>query len=77
MLKYFTLQLSLIEQSSSQLDPEEKLDKVTQIAEIVHQMMEWKRDDWADFARLKKDLRKTMTKLVSNLDGVRHAETAA
>ncbi len=40
-------------------------------------MMEWKRDDWADFARLKKDLRKTMTKLVSNLDGTQNAETTA
>ena len=66
MMKYLTLQLSLLETQSQEASQEIKIRKVIQIASII-QSLEL-RDDWADYARLKKDLKSTMTRVLAAID---------
>lgn len=71
MMKYFSLQLSLLEtqQQEGQSGKIAKIKAVIEVARIV-QTME-KRDDWADYVRLKKDLRRAMQR---TLEGVESTE---
>ena len=68
MLKYLTLQLSLVETQTGSYNMVEKVDKLTQIARIVQEM--GIQDNQSDYARLKKDVKSTMTRMLASLEKI-------
>ena len=45
---------------------EERIKKILQIASIVNEI-DYKRDDWTDYSRLKQDLRGSMKSILSSI----------